>query len=291
MAVSLAQALDGEIVNADAMAVYRGMDIGTAKLSAAERGGVPHHVLDCIDPEDSCQLSRWLSLAEEAIADIHRRGQRVIVAGGSPLYVKALLEGLSAGTPRDPALRTQLEQRLAREGTQALYAELQCVDPAYASERHPNDHRRVIRALEVFYASGTPYSHFHTTDGIRRSDYRSLLLGLRWDKETLHRRINARCKQMFAAGLVEEVRSLQHRLSPEARQAVGYKEVIACLEGRISPEDAAEQVRRASRHLAKHQLTWLRRFSDLHWLPGDAQDLYDQSMTLINERGLWSKDC
>lgn len=281
LAVSLARAFNGEIVNADAFAVYRGMDIGTAKPSPAERAAALHHLVDCIDPADSCHVQRWLTLAEACIADIHHRRRTVIVSGGSPLYVKALLEGLSAGTPRDDKLRSWLEQRLAEEGGDALFNELQRVDPQYASERHPNDHRRVIRALEVYHASGTPYSQFHTTDGQRRADYQSVLIGLRWDKELLHRRINARCKQMFADGLVEEVAQLKDQLSPEARQAVGYKEVIEYLEGRCSLDDAAEKVRRATRHLAKHQMTWLRRFRDLHWLAGDAPDLPQQALALI----------
>jgi tRNA dimethylallyltransferase len=183
----------------------------------------------------------------------------VVVSGGSPLYVKSLLEGLSAGTPRDDALRQRLEQRLANEGAEALFAELQRVDPEYASERHPNDHRRVMRALEVYHASGKPYSSFHTTDGQRRDDYRSLLLGIRWDKDILHKRINARCKAMFANGLVEEVRSLSGKLSAEAHQGVGYKEVFGYLNREYS--------------LAKHQMTWLRRFHDMKWIPGDSDNV------------------
>lgn len=273
LAVSLAAQLNGEIVNADAMAVYKGMDIGTAKPTLKEQAGVPHHVLDVVDPNETCHVQRWLDLAEAAIADIHQRGKTVLVSGGSPLYVKSLLEGLSAGTPRDDTLRQQLEDRLENEGAEALFAELQRVDPEYASERHPNDHRRVIRALEVFHASGKPYSSFHTTDGQRRDDYRSLLLGIRWDKEVLHKRINARCKAMFADGLVDEVRGLEGKLSPEARQGVGYKEVSGYLNREYNLEDAAEKVRRGTRRLAKHQMTWLRRFHDMKWIPGDSEDI------------------
>jgi len=277
LAVRLAQHFDGEVVNADAMAVYREMDIGTAKPTREERSGVPHHCLDCIPVEEPCHLARWLAMAESAVADIHARGRLPVVAGGSPLYAKALLEGLSAGPPRDEAIRAALQDRFEREGGEALLAELAAVDPDYAAERHPNDAKRIVRALEVHARTGRPYSSFHTTDGIRRDDYRTLLLGLEWERETLHRRINARAKAMFAAGLVAEVRSLAGRLSKEAGQAVGYKEVLAMLRGEYDQERAEELVRRNTRHLAKHQRTWYRRFGDIRWLPGDADDLVERA--------------
>jgi tRNA dimethylallyltransferase len=273
LAARLAEALGGEVVSADAMAVYRGMDIGTAKPSAAELALAPHHLVSVLEPEDRCDVSRWLGLAEAAIAGIHGRGRVAVVCGGSPLYTKALVEGLSAGAPRDEAVRAALNARYQDEGAEALFAELARVDPAYAAQRHANDQKRVVRALEVHALTGRPYSSFHTTDGVRRADYRCLQLGLQWERETLHRRINARAKAMFAAGLVDEVRALAGRLSPEARQAVGYKEVLDHLAGAYGLDEALELVKRHSRHLAKHQLTWYRRFVDIAWLPGDADDL------------------
>jgi tRNA dimethylallyltransferase len=280
LAVALAEGLDGEVVNADAFAVYRGMDIGTAKPSAEERARVPHHLVDVCGAEERSDLARWLALAEAAVADIHRRGRRVVVAGGSPLYTKALLEGLSAGPPRDEAVRGELDQRWEREGADALFAELARVDPAYAAAHHANDRRRVVRALEVHRLTGRPYSSFHTTDGVRRAGYRPLLLGLAWDKEVLHRRINARVRAMFAAGLVDEVRRLRPLLSPEALQAVGYKEVLALLDGGCDQDHAIYLVAKATRHLAKHQLTWYRRWHDIAWLPGDAPDLTARALAL-----------
>lgn len=281
LAVALAQRFQGEVVCADAMTVYRGLDLGTAKPSANDRSLVPHHCLDLCEPEETCHLQRWFDAAEAAIAGIHARGRLSLVTGGSPLYTKSIIEGLSAGCARDEALRQSLEERYDRLGGEALLAELAQVDPTYAADRHPHDKRRIVRALEVFQATGIPYSQHHVTDGQRRSDYRCLLLGLAWDKEVLHRRINARTKAMFAAGLVEEVRILRHRLSPEARQAVGYKEVIAHLDGLYDLDFALYQVQKASRHLAKHQLTWYRRFRDIRWLSGDAADLVDQAARLV----------
>lgn len=279
LAAHLAAQLDGEVVSADAMAVYRGMDIGTAKPTAAELALAPHHLISVLEPGDRCDVSRWLTLAEAAIAGIHQRGRVAVVCGGSPLYTKALLEGLSAGAPRDPAVREALNRRYQQEGAEALFAELARIDPQYAAQRHANDQLRVVRALEVHALTGRAYSSFHTTDGVRRACYRSLLLGLRWERESLHRRINARAKALFAAGLVEEVRALGPHLSPEARAAVGYKEVLDHLAGAYALDQALELVKRHSRHLAKHQLTWYRRFHDIVWLPGDAPDLLAQAAT------------
>lgn len=281
LAVALAQAHDGEVVSADAMAVYRHMDRGTAKPTAEERCGVPHHCLDCLDPEDGCDAARWLGLAETAITDIRSRGRLPIIAGGSPLYVKVLLEGLSAGAPRDDAVRARLHREYAELGGEVLYTRLQQVDPVYAEQRHANDERRLVRALEVFELTGQPYSSFHVTDGVRRTDLRTLLIGLRWEQEPLHRRINARAKSMFAAGLVEEVTAVRDRLGKEARQAVGYKEVLAHLDGAYDRDFALYQVQKASRQLAKQQRTWFRRFRDIQWLDGDRPDLITAASSLV----------
>jgi tRNA dimethylallyltransferase len=280
LALALAERLGGEVVSADAMAVYREMDIGTAKPGPAELARAPHHLVSVLDPSDRCDVQRWLGLAERAIAGIHARGRAAIVAGGSPLYTKALVEGLSAGAPRDDAVRAELTARYDAEGPEAAFAELARLDPVYAAQRHANDRQRVVRALEVIRLTGRPYSSFHTTDGIPRDAYRTLRLGLQWERDALHRRINARAKAMFASGLIDEVRALAPRLSPEAAQAVGYKEVIAHLAGEYDRERAEELVRRNSRHLAKHQLTWYRRSREIVWLPGDAPDLADRAEQL-----------
>jgi len=283
LAVGLAERLGGEVVSADAMAVYRDMDIGTAKPSPAERARVPHHGVDMIPPEEPSDVARWLGWAEAAIADIDQRGRLAVVAGGTPLYTKALLEGLSAGAPRDAQVRAALDARYTSEGPAALHAELTRIDPVYAAAHHANDQRRIVRALEVFAVTGQPFSSFHVTDGTRRASYRTLQIGVHWDRAILYQRINARSKQMFAAGLVDEVCALAPRLGNVARQAVGYKEVLDHLEGRCDLDMAIEQVKRHSRHLAKHQITWYKRFRDIHWLPGDAPDLLQQAEQLARE--------
>jgi tRNA dimethylallyltransferase len=284
LALALAARLGGEIVSADAMAVYRGMDIGTAKPTAAELAAAPHHLVSILDPADRCDAQRWLGLAEAAIADIAARGRLPIVAGGTPMYVKALLEGLSAGAPRDEAVRAKLAQRYQAEGGEALLAELARIDPEYARDRHATDQRRIVRALEVHALTGQPYSSFHTTDGVRRSDLAPLIIGLRWDRAELHRRINARVKAMFAAGLVDEVARVQATASPEAMQAVGYKEVMGHLDRHHDLERAIELVKRNTRQLARHQETWYRRWTDIVWLPGDAPDLAGRAETLAKQR-------
>ena len=282
LAISLAERLGGEVVSADALAVYRGLDIGTAKPTLAERARVPHHLIDITEPDQRSDLARWLGLAEAAIADIHARGRRVIIAGGSPLYTKALVEGLSAGPPRDDAVRAALDARWIAEGPAALFAELTRLDPVYAAAHHANDRQRVVRALEVAQLAGRPYSSFHTTDGVRRADYHATLIGVQWDKPVLHQRIAERVRAMFANGLVEEVRALRGRLCPEAAAGVGYKEVLAHLDGAYDLARAHELVVFATRHLAKHQLTWYRRWNDIHWLPGNAPDLINRVMPLAS---------
>jgi tRNA dimethylallyltransferase len=281
LAAALAERCAGEVVSADAMAVYRGMDIGTAKPTAAERVRIPHHLIDVCDPSERCDAARWLALAEAAIADIHARGRLPVIAGGTPLFTKLLIEGMSAGAPRDDVVRAALDARYHAEGGEALHAELRQCDPVYAAAHHPNDRRRIVRALEVIQLTGAAYSSFHTTDGGRRDDYRVLQIGLQWDREVIYRRINARAKAMFAAGLVDEVRALQGRISPEAAQAVGYKEVMAHLAGEVDLDAAIEAVKRHSRHLAKHQFTWYKRFRDIVWIPGDAADLVTRAENLV----------
>ncbi|NRA40208.1 MAG: tRNA (adenosine(37)-N6)-dimethylallyltransferase MiaA [Planctomycetes bacterium] len=282
LAVDMAQRYNGEIISADALAVYRGMCIGTAAPSTEEQQGIKHHCLQCIDPSIGCNGQQWFDMAEAAIADIHKRGKIVIVAGGTPLYTKMLLEGISAGAPKDQSVRAQLEKKYEDIGGEAMLKELALVDPTYASERHANDKKRLVRALEVHQITGKPYSAFHTTDGQRRDCFCTLLIGLRWDKEILHKRINARAKKMFADGLVEEVTSLRESLSKQAIEGVGYKEVVKLLDGDYDQEECLYRIKVATRRLAKHQNTWYRKWLDIKWLAGDAEDLSEQTAVLCD---------
>lgn len=256
----------GEIVSADSMQVYRGLDIGTAKPTAAERAQAPHHLIDLCAPTEPFSVDRWLDLAEGIVAQIHERAGLPIVVGGTLLYAKAFLEGLFEGPPADTAVRAELAA-MERAERRAL---LERLDPEAAARIHPNDERRTIRALEVHRLTGRPISALQgqwDSGGARAG---TLLVGLDWPAEDLSKRINSRVRRMAEAGLVEEVRSLWERgmLGPQAREAIGYKQLVEVFEAAHSAgrtpwpneiEDALERVKIESRRLAKNQRTWLRR--------------------------------
>lgn len=251
-----ARGIGSEIVSADAFQVYRGLDIGTAKPTPDEQAAAPHHLIDIRDPRDAFTVDDWLRLAEEKIAEIRGKSSVPIVVGGTHLYIKALLEGLFESPVPDPDLRAQL-QMLAND---ELHAELRRVDPAAADRIHPNDRRRVIRAIEVHRQMGAPISELQQQwDRSRRTD--ALLVALMWPTEAINRRINARVRDMMERGLLEEVRSLwsAEALGEQAREGIGYKQLIAHLEGRCSLDDAVEQIKIETRRFAKNQRTWLRR--------------------------------
>ena len=273
-----------ELVSADSMQVYRGMDIGTAKPTTSERSEVIHHGLDLVDPtHDGFTVEDWLGHAHAALAAIHARGGVAIVVGGTNLYAKALIEGLFDGPPADPALREEL-------GTwelDALRSELVRIDPVAAERIHRNDRRRTIRAIEVHRATGTPISVLQAQWRDRPAALPAgwSLVGLSMGVEANNRRINARVRGMRAMGLVDEVRSLLGAggFGAQAATAVGYRELIAHLHGAGSEDDAFEAIKIATRQLAKQQRTWLKRFADTPgstWI--DAGDgLTEQRMAEI----------
>jgi tRNA dimethylallyltransferase len=267
LGLKLAEALGAEIISMDSMALYRGLDIGTAKPTAADRARVRHHLVDELDPWESATVAWWLERAMECCCDIEKRGRTALFVGGTPLYLKALLFGLFAGPPADLNLRRRLEAEAARTGTQSLHQRLAVVDPAAAARLHPNDLRRIIRALEIWELTGLPLSSWQTqwpadtgppatsTTGPPR------ILWLNLSRPELYRRIDARVESMFAGGLVEEVRALQklsRPLSREASQALGYKEVIAHLGGQASLFETIARVQTRTRNFAKRQITWFR---------------------------------
>ena len=276
VAACLAQRLGAEIVVADSMKVYRRMDIGTAKPTPEHRKIIRYHLVDVAEPSESFSAKRYAQLADAAIADIVSRGKRVIVAGGTALYLQALVEGLFEGPSADPGFRQEFRRRAAREGLSALHAELARVDPATAAQVHPNDLRRIERALEIHALTGTPISALRTQWGSTRPDYDVHYIGVRRDRQEASVRINQRVMKMVELGLVDEVRRLlaePQPLSLQASQAVGYAEIIAHLEGRISLDEAIEQIKINTRHLAKAQRTWFRRFSPVHWFDAGPDEL------------------
>jgi tRNA dimethylallyltransferase len=253
--------VSGEVISADSMLLYRGLNIGSAKPTEDEREGVVHHLIDVCDPREGYSVSHWLTAAERAICEIRARGAWPIVVGGTHLYVKALLEGLFEGPGADEKLRESLYSL----GREELRARLEACDPVSAARLHPNDLRRTVRALEVFTLTGTPISaHQRQWDQTPEHNISidRCLVGLDWSVEAINRRINARVKLMFERGLENEVRGLYAAgaLGPQSREAVGYKQMIDYFEGRLHTlEEAVERIKIDTRHLAKAQRTWAKR--------------------------------
>jgi tRNA dimethylallyltransferase len=231
--IELARRLNAEIISLDSMAVYRDMDIGTAKPTATERKLVPHHLLDLVPPTEDFSLSEYVDAAHAAIAEIRGRGREVLFVGGTPLYLKAMLRGVYQGPPADWEFRAAIEKELESLPLEALHQRLQVIDPLLATKLHPNDKRRIIRGLEVFKTTGQRLSHLQTQFDEGRPAEAMKVFVLSWPREELHRRTDARVESMFAAGLAEEVRGLlakYGKLSRTAIQAVGYREVVEWLE-------------------------------------------------------------
>ncbi|HUJ07463.1 MAG TPA: tRNA (adenosine(37)-N6)-dimethylallyltransferase MiaA [Streptosporangiaceae bacterium] len=277
LSLRIARELRGEVVNADSMQLYRGMDIGTGKLTAAERGGVPHHLLDIWDVTEPASVSQYQRLARAAVADILARGRTPILVGGSGLYVRAVLDKLEfPGT--DPAVRARLEAELADIGPAALHARLAAADPAAAAAILRGNGRRIVRALEVIELSGRPFT-------AALPEYRSVLpsvqIGLAVPRPELDRRIEARVRQMWAGGLVDEVRGLAGPSRPgeagqpgtglragrTASRALGYAQVLRFLDGEWTQAEAEQETVRATRRFARRQEAWFRRDPRVRWLP------------------------
>ena len=277
----LAARWNAEILSVDSMQVYRRMDIGTAKPTPAELAAVPHHLIDVVEPSEAMSVARFVELADAAIADIRRRGRTVLIVGGTPLYLMGLMYGLFDGPAANDALRAELRDRAAREGIATLHAELARVDPDAATRIHPNDYKRIERALEVFKLTGRPLSaqQVQWAAGVLRHD--AVILGIRRAKEDASRRINARVKQMIEQGLLDEVRRLTAEPTPmseQARQALGYAEILSHLRGECALDDAIERIKINTRQFAKHQRTWYRKFPQTRWIDIAAEESVE-SMT------------
>jgi len=279
LGVDLALAVGGEVINADSMQLYAGMDIGTAKLTPAERRGVPHHLLDVWHVTKTASVAEYQHLANAVVADIERRGKVPVLVGGSGLYVRAALGDLEfPGT--DEEIREQLEAELAADGTAPLYARLSAADPAAAAAILPTNGRRIVRALEVIELSGRPFSA--TMPGYDPS-IRAVQIGLRVDRAELDRRIDIRVDRMWAAGFEGEVRELAGRGLRDgktASRALGYQQMLRHLDGDWSLEQAREETARATRRFARRQESWFRRDPRVSWLAPDA-DLLNRALSLL----------
>jgi tRNA dimethylallyltransferase len=272
LALSLARILPLEIVSADSLQVYRGMDIGTAKPSLEERREVPHHLIDVADPDEEYNAGRFVAEADAAIRGIRERGRFPLVAGGTGMYIRALLRGLDP-LPKDDAVRARLARRWEEEGGEALFSELRSVDPVSAAAVHPSDRVRVLRALEVAEIAGAPPSALKRRWDGAAATYRILFLSLSTDRERLYRRIDARVEGMFRKGLVDEVRGLLSKgYSPELKpmKALGYRHVVSHLHGGVPLPEAIAEMKRDTRRYAKRQITWLRREPEAVWIDPDG---------------------
>ena len=289
VAMKVAEEINGAIVCLDAMQVYRGMDIGTAKPTPEDQARVPHRMLDVVNPEAPYSVAAYARDAREAIGALLGEGRLPVLCGGTGLYLRALRQPLTFGrTPGDEAVRARFQRLADSEGAQALHARLARVDAASAARLHPNDLRRVIRALEVFELTGRPLSA-QEPPAEDDSPYRFALFGLRWEREALYARIGCRVDRMLAAGLMEEVRGLVDAGVPseaQSMQGLGYKELLPVLSGLTSLEEAAETIKRRTRNYAKRQETWFKRESGIVWLSGgaDTQTLARQAIDIIKER-------
>ena len=289
LAVELAKEFDGEVVSCDSMYVYKHMNIGTAKPTKEEMDGIVHHMIDVAEPDEDFSVSRYCDMAAPIVDDIVARGKTAIIAGGTGLYMDSLIKGNDFAPFPATGVRQQLEEKAAKIGFDALLEQLRAVDPDSADRL--KDTRRVIRALEVYYETGiTITEHNRRTQEIPPR-YNPLWLGLDFEERSeLYRRIDARVDIMLQQGLLREIEALLASGIPSkctALQAIGYKEFVAALKGEISPEEAADQVRKSSRHYAKRQLTWLRRNKKIHWLTrktGEGSDeILERARQVIRE--------
>jgi len=267
LALALAEKIPLEIVSVDSAQVYRGMDIGTAKPTAAERAAVPHHLVDLIDPDQSYSAGQWRAAAIQTITQILERNKVPLLVGGTMLYYRSLVAGLDALPPADAELRAQIDDEAAKRGWPALHAELAKVDPVTARRLPPNDSQRIQRALEVFRLTGTPLSALHGSSKNAELPFELRGFALFPQRETLHQSIAARFDAMLKAGLVEEVRTLKKRFELKASlpsmRAVGYRQVWEHLEGAYGKDALRDKGIAATRQLAKRQMTWLRSFPGL----------------------------
>lgn len=295
LSVELARELGGEIVSADSMQIYRGMDIGTAKVTQREMQGVRHHMIDVASPFEPYSVSRYVEQASACIDDILARGKLPIVAGGTNLYIDSLIAGLDfADNEQDNALREALGRQYDTSGGEAMLERLRGFDPERAEKLHPADKRRIVRAIEVYELTGKTITEHDRETKLREKRYDAAKIALCFeDRQELYDRINARVDEMVREGLYDEVkRLLDAGLSPEctAMQAIGYKEPAAYFAGKMSMDEATELIKLSSRRYAKRQLTWLRRDEDIFWLRwGKVPDFAEArrlSTEFLHSRGL-----
>ncbi|RXT15205.1 tRNA (adenosine(37)-N6)-dimethylallyltransferase MiaA [Ammoniphilus sp. CFH 90114] len=287
LSIDLAKALDGEIISGDSMQVYKGMDIGTAKITEAEMDSVPHYLIDILEPDKDFSVADFQHQSRQLITEINLRGKLPMIVGGTGLYIQSVIyEYKFSEAQKDLSLRTALEEYTELHGKEALHQRLQAIDPITAKRLHQNDVKRVIRALEIYELTGKPMAEYQQRSS--ESPYQLCLLGLTMERTLLYERINMRVDLMISQGLVAEVQRLLDQgydSSIPSLQGIGYKEVIDYLHGKTSLDEAIERIKKNSRNFAKRQLTWFRSMKDINWLdmtePGDRAELVENIRSFV----------
>ncbi len=291
LSVRLARKIGGEIISADSMQVYRGMDIGSAKVSREEMEGIPHYLIDVLDPREPFHVAGFQEMAREAMEKIYAAGHIPVIVGGTGFYIQALVYDIDfTETAEDRGYRAELERTAEEKGNGWLYRQLEEADPEYAAQNHPNNRKRIIRALEYIHLTGEKFSLHNEEERGKESPYQFAYFVLTMDRDRLYQRINIRIDQMMEAGLVDEVRRLMEmgcRRGMTSMQGLGYKEILDCLAGETTLDEAVEILKRDTRHYAKRQLTWFRRERDVIWVDKDQFSGDEAILEFITEQLKW----
>ncbi|MFW5991755.1 MAG: tRNA (adenosine(37)-N6)-dimethylallyltransferase MiaA [Halanaerobiaceae bacterium] len=291
ISLKIARRINGEIISADSMQIYRGMDIGTAKVSRRERALVKHHMIDIINPDHKFSVADFQERVERLIPEIINRGNLPLMVGGTGLYIKAVVEGfLFPEMKKDPDLRKKLQKKAESYGREHVHNMLKEIDPVSADKIHPNDLRRTIRAIEVYRQTGQTMSYFKRVQEEKPDRYYTLMFGLTREREELYERINKRVDLMLEEGLIEEVKELLNKgydISSTALQGLGYKEIISYIKGEYGLQEAVRILKRDTRHFAKRQISWFKRDSDIIWFNlsrKKQENIINKIVTLIKEK-------
>ena len=295
LSIRLAEALDGEIISADSMQVYKKMNIGTAKIRKEEMGGIPHHLIDVLDPAEEFNVARFQEMAKEALAGIYERGKIPLVVGGTGFYIQGLLYDIDfTREEQDKSYRERLQKKAEEEGAGAVHQMLEKVDSVSAGKIHPNNVKRVIRALEFYHLNGRPISEHNEEEARKKSPYQSAYFVLNQERQTLYERINRRVDLMMEEGLIGEVKSLVEEgygRNLVSMQGIGYKEVFDYLEGEISLEETTERIKKDTRHFAKRQLTWFGREKEVIMIDKDKfeteEKILEHMLGILREKGIY----
>ncbi len=288
LSVALAKHFDGEVISADSMQVYRKLDIGSAKVTPEETEGVPHHLIDILEPDENFSVAQYVQKANEATEDILKRGKLPILCGGTGLYISSFVDNVKfTESETDFSLREKLMREAEGQGTEVLWQRLMAIDPEAAKAVHPNNVKRVVRALELYESTGLTLSEQNARSKLMESAYEPVMLALTGERELLYERINLRVDRMIEAGLFEEVKALSESgmmRSMQSMQGIGYKEVLAYREGECELSECVELIKKNSRNYAKRQLTWFKRDERYQWFDIGEEELLSHAIAYVEER-------